>query len=87
MSSPVLITDDHKTTVKRAAKRPRIDPDLDENKVVPAFIQKVVPNIGPVSGGIEVTLLGSGFVPGQAVFFGPYSTPAFQYKFNLFLIF
>ncbi|KAH3765209.1 Protein MGA2 [Pelomyxa schiedti] len=71
VSSPVLITDDHKTSVKRTAKRPRIDPDYEDKHTTPV-IQKVIPNIGPIAGGIEVTLLGTGFSSSNLVHFGPY---------------
>ncbi|KAM7200525.1 hypothetical protein V8F20_005256 [Naviculisporaceae sp. PSN 640] len=36
----------------------------------PLVIHKVIPGEGPKSGGIEVTVLGSGFTPGVSIMFG-----------------
>lgn len=38
--------------------------------VDPVVIHKVIPGEGPKSGGIEVTVLGSGFTPGVSIMFG-----------------
>eukprot|EP01105_Mastigella_eilhardi_P002399 TRINITY_DN1296_c2_g1_i2.p1 TRINITY_DN1296_c2_g1~~TRINITY_DN1296_c2_g1_i2.p1 ORF type:complete len:1242 (-),score=442.02 TRINITY_DN1296_c2_g1_i2:182-3478(-) len=73
LSSAVMITDDHKTSTKRMSKRPRVDHEVSEQlmKKISVSIAKVIPNAGPMSGGIEVTILGSGFCAGQSVHFGP----------------
>lgn len=39
-------------------------------RVPPSVIHKVIPNEGPISGGVEVTILGEGFYQGLEVMFG-----------------
>ncbi|AAS51391.1 ACR165Wp [Eremothecium gossypii ATCC 10895] len=39
-------------------------------KINKPFIHRVIPNQGPIKGGVEITLLGSNFKPGDIVKFG-----------------
>ena len=57
--------------------------DLDE---VPLSIGSVQPAVGPISGGTQVTIRGSGFVSGMTVSFGTQSASATRVDSSTLLI-
>ncbi|RCH85919.1 SPT3 Dosage dependent suppressor of Ty-induced promoter mutations-like protein, partial [Rhizopus stolonifer] len=78
MSPPIMITDDHKSNKVKAdspmgGNSPFIEKAMSP---VPApnterpSLQRLIPNEGPTFGGVEVTLLGSGFRAGLTCMFG-----------------
>jgi len=72
LSSLVMITDDHKSKTTRT-KRPRTLDIKQEEEIIQShapLIEKVIPSEGPMTGGIEITILGKEFVPGMRCVFG-----------------
>ncbi|AMD20929.1 HDR187Wp [Eremothecium sinecaudum] len=80
-SPPRVPSDRSFSSVSQVPSTTHLDhlPQLQQNSAIASlftpkldrpFIQRVIPNQGPVKGGIEVTLLGSNFSPDDIVKFG-----------------
>eukprot|EP01127_Copromyxa_protea_P002503 TRINITY_DN1239_c0_g1_i6.p1 TRINITY_DN1239_c0_g1~~TRINITY_DN1239_c0_g1_i6.p1 ORF type:complete len:1554 (-),score=340.11 TRINITY_DN1239_c0_g1_i6:73-4713(-) len=82
LSSLVMITDDRKSQKKRITNEEKMGveiPDPEPTKVKrEQTIERLIPTEGPVSGGIEVTVLGTGFHSGLRCVFGTEEAPKTQ---------
>lgn len=67
VSSPVLVCDFHKSHNKR--KRAPVS-SLSRKRSAVAIIEKTIPQQGPVTGGLEVSVLGRNFTDDLICFFG-----------------
>ncbi|EOO00009.1 putative ankyrin repeat protein [Phaeoacremonium minimum UCRPA7] len=75
LSPSIMITDDHKTHTQTQFNHALTSglfasAGATATRVPPSVIHKVIPNEGPISGGVEVTILGEGFYQGLEVMFG-----------------
>ena len=70
-----MITDDHKSTKKRSregetTQDTQVSDSPIQVKAELPVIQRVIPAEGPMTGGTEITVLGSAFRPGLSCIFG-----------------
>eukprot|EP01119_Soliformovum_irregulare_P006646 TRINITY_DN1884_c0_g1_i1.p1 TRINITY_DN1884_c0_g1~~TRINITY_DN1884_c0_g1_i1.p1 ORF type:complete len:811 (-),score=195.13 TRINITY_DN1884_c0_g1_i1:69-2291(-) len=82
LSSEIMITDDHKSKVKSTTttttsnaisnKRSRSIKDEEEESTprILALVERIVPCQGPITGGVEATILGKDFTVGLKAVFG-----------------
>src|SRR5690606_32496357 len=53
---------------------------INNTSIMPiSYVEKVIPKHGPLSGGVEVTVLGKNFLPHHVCYFGELRTSVSQY--------